>query len=98
MLAQTNAASTIEIKTRIDSKQTACLDLCEQKEANALQCVDVVTSELQNLEDYIANIDESLFTNMVGVFTWVYGAACVCVIEGCMCDRGLYACDRGLYV
>ena len=58
------AAASIEIKKSVDDRQNRCLSWCQEKESHAASCVDMVAKELQKLDEYIANIDESLFTNM----------------------------------
>lgn len=57
------AAASLEIKKSVDDRQHRCLSWCQEKESHAASCVDMVAKELKKLDEYIANIDESLFTN-----------------------------------
>ena len=58
------SAASLELKAKIDSRQSNCLSWAEQKESQAAMCVDLVNREMMKLDEYIANIDESIFTNM----------------------------------
>ena len=58
------AAASVEIKAKIDSRQTNCLSWSDEKESHAQTCVELVTRELSKLDECISNIDESLFSNI----------------------------------